>query len=85
MHSTCTQIHLHLIPYVHKFLGKPKINPISFKQIGHNKIIKMRDNPVVKGIHYSDSGWVDVYCTQGVEVDALSLRLRASTSTPIVQ
>ena len=55
------------------------------KQIGHYKIIKIRSYPVVKGIHYSDSGCVDVYCTQGVEVDALSLRRRASTSTPIVQ
>ena len=39
----------------------------------------------IMGILYEDSGWVDVYCTMGVKVDALSLRLRASTSTPIVQ
>ena len=49
------------------------------------KIIKIRGYPIVKRINYSDSGCVDVYCTQGGEEDALSLRLRASTSTLIVQ
>ena len=68
-----------------KILGQ-FLDPPNFKrQIGHYKIIKIRSYRVVKGIHYSDSGCVDVYCTMGVEVDALSLRLRASTSNPIVQ
>ena len=79
---TCSPAFKTLSPQI---LGQSLNQPIFLKQIGHYKIIKIRGNPVVKGIHYSDSGWVDVYCTQGVEVDALSLRLRASTSTPIVQ
>ena len=51
----------------------------------HKNICQTTVFHVIKGIQYSDAGLVDVYCTQGVEVDALSLRLRASTSTPIVQ
>ena len=57
-------------------------NSLKEKQIGHYKIIKIRCYPVVKGIHHSDSGCIDVYRTQGVEVDARSRRLSASTSTP---
>ena len=68
-----------------QILGQLLDQPNFQRQIGHYKIIKIRSYPVVKGIHYSDSGFVDVYSTQGVDVDALSLRLRASTSTPIVQ
>ena len=34
-------------------------------------MIKIRCYPVVKGIYYSDSGCVDVNCTQGVKLIAL--------------
>ena len=36
----------------------------------------------IMGIHDEGAGLVDVYCTMGVEVDARSRRLSASTSTP---
>ena len=36
----------------------------------------------IMGIHNEGAGLEDVYCTMGVEVDARSRRLSASTSTP---
>ena len=60
-----------------QILGISLDQPHLFKTNRPLKIIKIRGYPVIKGIHYSDTGWVDVWMG--------SLRLRASNSTPIVQ